>query len=445
MTQAVSKARNGEGPSLLVAKVPRIGPHSSSDDPLKYKGGELIAEEKMLDPLPRFEKWLLDMGLISPHALEECRERCFREVEKAAERAEKIPFPVPESCSAHLFKPVEEAKETEPTGSEIVMMDALNHALNEEMERDPTVLVFGQDVARNKGGVFGITRKLTEKFGEERCFNTPLAESAIVGMAIGLACAGYTPVAEIQFIDYMWTAANQMFNELASIYYRSNGEWNCPIVLRMPYGGYIQGGPYHSQSNEAHFAHCPGFKVVVPSNSADAKRLLKMAIRDPNPVIFLEHKALYRQRLFAAQREPDVDALLPFGKARIVRIGKDITVVAWGLMVMMAVQAAEQLAREGYSVEVIDLRTLVPLDFETIATSLRKTGKLLIAQEAPMTCGFASEIAARTSEEMFPFLDAPILRIAGQDVPVPYSPGLEEEVLPQVRTLEKGMRKLLAF
>lgn len=443
VSQAVSKARSGQGPSLLVAKIPRLGPHSSSDDPRKYKGEELIEREKALDPLPRFEKWLIDMGLISPFALEELKEKCFREIEAAAERAERMPFPEPEGSA--LFHPVDDPEESEPKGTEVVMMDALNRALGEEMERDAYVLVFGQDVARGKGGVFGITRALTAKHGEERCFNTPLAESSIVGMAIGLACAGYRPVAEIQFTDYMWTAANQMFNELASIYYRSNGEWTCPVVLRMPYGGYIQGGPYHSQSNEAHFAHCPGLKVVVPSNSADAKRLLKMAIRDPNPVIFMEHKALYRQRLFAAQKEPDAEALLPFGKARIVREGKDVTIVAWGLMVMMAVQVADQLAKEGYSIEVIDLRTLVPLDFAAIVGSLRTTGKLLIAQEAPKTCGFAAEIAARISEEAFALLDAPVLRVAGKDLPVPYCSHLEDDVLPQLSTLEQRVRELLAF
>lgn len=447
ISQAVTKGRSGNGPSLIVAKVPRLGPHSSSDDHSKYKTKELIEKEKALDPLPRFEKWMIDMGLITPFALEELKEHIFREVEAAANAAEQIPFPDPVPTEKAVFKEasITSTEEDQVSGEEIVMMDALNHALDEEMERDLSVVVYGQDVAHQKGGVFGITRGLTAKYGPLRCFNATLAESSIVGTAIGLSFAGYKPVIEIQFTDYMWTAANQILNELSSIYYRSNGEWNCPVVIRMPYGGYIQGGPYHSQSNEAYLAHCPGLKIVIPSNAADAKRLLKMAIRDPNPVIFFEHKALYRQRVFSARKEPTKNALLPFGKASIVREGQDLTVVAWGMMAMMATQVVDQLTKEGYSIEVIDLRTLVPLDFATILASVRKTGKLLVVQEAARTCGFAAEIAARVTEEAFSYLDAPIMRVTGQDSPVPYCPALEEAVLPQLSDIERAMRELARF
>jgi 2-oxoisovalerate dehydrogenase E1 component len=262
---------------------------------------------------------------------------------------------------------------------------------------------------------------------------------------MGMSMAGMKPVAEIQFADYMWTGVNQLFNELASLHYRSNGEFHCPVVLRMPYGGYIQGGPYHSQSIEAFLAHAPGLKVVVPSNAADAKRLLKTAIRDPNPVIFLEHKALYRQRVFCARVEPAEDELQPFGEANIVRKGTDVTVVCWGMMVFMASQVAETLSQEGISVEVIDLRTIIPLDTQTIVDSVRRTGKLLIAHEAPRTCGFGAEISARIVEEAFDFLDAPVKRVTGADCPVPYCKDLEDEVLPQLADLEKAIRELASF
>jgi 2-oxoisovalerate dehydrogenase E1 component len=374
----------------------------------------------------------------------------LQEVERRALEAEKIPFPEPGSSRFHLFAPFEPPLplmlRPPEDGEKIVMMDAINHALIEEMELDPHVVVFGQDVAHGKGGVFGITRTLTERFGKSRCFNTPLAESTIIGLAIGMGVDGiHRPVAEIQFADYVWTGINQLFNEAASIHYRSNGEWEVPIVIRMPYGGYIQGGPYHSQSIEGFLAHCPGLKVVVPSNAADAKGLLKTAIRDPNPVVFLEHKGLYRQQKFCARPEPSKDYLLPFGQANIVREGRDVTVVCWGMMVVMAAEIADKLSYEGISVEVIDLRTLVPLDSTTVVSSVQKTGKLLIAHEAPKNCGFGAEIAARISEEAFEFLDAPIRRLCGFECAIPYSKVLENEVLPQTADLELALRHLAKY
>jgi 2-oxoisovalerate dehydrogenase E1 component len=447
LQKAVEKGRSGHGPSLVVAKVPRIAPHSSSDDPKKYKSEEYIAEEKAKDPILRFEAFLLAEGIITQEELEALRKTHFDLIEEAALKADQIPFPTRESAGDKVFAPfVAPPSLPQEPGESIVLMDALNHALIEEMEHDKGVVVFGQDVAGGKGGVFGITRTLTDRFGKDRCFNTPLAESTIVALAIGLSSDGFhKPVAEIQFADYSWTGMNQLFNELSSIYYRSNGLWNCPVVIRMPYGGYIQGGPYHSQSIEAFLSHCPGLKVVIPSNAADAKRLLKTAIRDPNPVVFLEHKALYRQRLFAARPETGPDEFLAFGEANVVREGTDATVVAWGITVLMANEAAEALAKEGILIEVIDLRTIVPLDFATVLNSIKKTGKLLIAHEAARNCGFGAEIAARAAEEAFLYLDAPVQRVTGKDCPVPYCKDLEEEVLPQKKDIESALRTLVEY
>ncbi len=450
LTDAVSKARSGGGPSLVVAKVPRMGPHSNSDDPSKYQDKHALELEKAKDPIPRLEQWIVQMGLATQEEIEEMRKTAFAQIELAASEAEQVPFPDPKTAGDKVFAPVAGIPYTDEgyanTGESVVIVDALNHAIDEEMARDSQVVNFGEDVAFGKGGVFGVTRNLTAKYGVNRCFNTPLAESTIIGIAVGMSLVqGIKPVAEIQFADYLWTGINQLFNELASFHYRSNGEWNCPVVIRMPYGGYIQGGPYHSQSIEAFLAHCPGLKVVIPSQAADAKRLLKAAIRDPNPVVFLEHKALYRQRLFCARPEPTEEELLPLGKGKIIREGKDITFVGWGMMIVMVSEIAERLSQEGIDVEVIDLRTIVPLDMEIILKSVRKTGKLVIAHEAPKSCGFGAEIAARVAEEAFTFLDAPIVRVGGKECSIPYSTTLENEVLPQKHTLEDALRKLASY
>lgn len=450
LSESVAKARGGQGPTLLVAKIPRIGAHSSSDDPAKYKASQCIVEERSKDPLPRFEQFLQKEGIISLEGIQSLREECFKQVEEAALRAESFPHPDPLTAGQKVFREVDDSSwHVEEAGSSsaegVVMMDALNHALDEEMANDPSIVVFGQDVAKGKGGVFGITRHLTEKHGDQRCFNSPLAESSIIGIATGMSMAGIKPVVEIQFADYMWTGVNQLFNELASMHYRANGEFHCPVVIRMPCGGYIQGGPYHSQSIEAFLAHVPGLKVVMPSNAADAKRLLKGAIADPNPVVFLEHKALYRQRVFCARKEPGESERQRFGKACIVREGSDVTVVCWGMMVFMASQLADTLAQEGISVEVIDLRTINPWDKETVISSVRKTGKLLVAHEAARNCGFGAEVAASVMEEAFGYLDAPVARVASKDCPVPYSKVLEDAVLPQLKDLERAIRSLVAF
>jgi len=454
LAAAVTRGRVGMGPSLIVAEVPRLCPHSSSDDPAKYKTCEIIEEEFSRDPIPRYESWLTNMGLVAVTEIETLRAKVRARVEAAAAEADQLPFPEASTADQKVFAPapvfscsaqprcaVADAKK-----EAVVMVDALNRALDEEMARDAGVIVFGQDVAHGKGGVFGVTRQLTARYGDDRCFNSPLAESTIIGLAIGMSFVeGCKPVAEIQFADYIWTGVNQLMNELSSIYYRSDGKWNCPVVVRMPCGGYIQGGPYHSQSIEAFLAHCPGLKVVIPSNAADAKKLLKAAIRDPNPVVFLEHKALYRQRVFCARREPSESEIMPLGRAEVVRVGDDVTLVGWGMTVCMASEIAEQLAKEGISVEVIDLCTIVPLDMKTVLTSVAKTGKVLIAHEAPLHGGFGAEIAARIAQKAFTDLDAPIMRIGAKNCPVPYCKKLEDEVLPQKKDIENGLRQLAAY
>lgn len=447
---AVDKARRKEGPSLVVAKVPRMGAHSNSDDPLKYQDPECSAAEKAKDPIPRLEKWIIEMGLATQSELEEMKKMAFAQIEMAATEAEQIPFPDKSTATDKVFAPTPEIELKEDgfatLGESIVIVDALNHAIDEEMKKDPNIVVFGEDVAHGKGGVFGVTRGLTAKYGVERCFNSPLAESSVIGIALGMSLVdGIKPVAEIQFADYLWPGINQLFNEISSFYYRSNGEWNCPVVIRMPYGGYIQGGPYHSQSIEAFLAHCPGLKIVIPSNTADAKRLLKASIRDPNPVVFLEHKGLYRQRVFCARPEPADEELLPLGKAKIVREGSDVTFVGWGMMIVMASEVAETLSQEGIHVEIVDLRTIAPLDIDTVLTSVKKTGKLVVAHEAAKNSGFGAEIAARVTEQAFQYLDAPIVRVAGKDCAVPYCKALEDEVLPQRHDLEKALRDLAIY
>jgi 2-oxoisovalerate dehydrogenase E1 component len=443
LAKATQKARSNNGPSLIIAKVPRIGAHSSSDDPKKYKSDACILEDQKRDPLVRFESLLLELNVFTTQELESLRQKHFDLVEQAALAADLLPTPDPKTARDKVFFPYKPPILPASAGESVVMMDAVNHALIEEMENDPSVLVFGQDVAHGKGGVFGITRSLTERFGVERCFNTPLAESTIVALAIGLSTSGFKPVAEIQFSDYAWTAINQIINELSSMHYRSNGVYSCPLVIRMPYGGYIQGGPYHSQTPEAFYAHVPGLKIAIPSNASDAKRLLKSAIRDPNPVIFFEHKALYRQRVFCARKEPT--DLLPFGQAELVRVGESVTVVAWGMTVLLANEAANTLEKEGITIDLIDLRTIAPLDLQTILTSVKKTGKLLIVHEANLTAGFGAEIAALVAEHAFTYLDAPLRRIGGPDCPIPYAKILEDAVLPQTATVIDAIRDLAAY
>ena len=322
------------------------------------------------------------------------------------------------------------------------IIEAVHDGLREEMARDERVIVLGEDVGY-KGGVFKATVGLLDEFGAERVVDTPLAESGIIGTAIGAAINGLLPVAEIQFADFIHPAMDQIMNEAAKIRYRSNGDFGCPMVIRAPFGGGVHGGLYHSQSVEALFAHIPGLKVVIPGNPYDAKGLLKAAIRDPDPVMIFEHKRTYR--LFR-QEVPDEDYTVPIGRARVAREGDDLTVVAYGLMLHYALQAAEELAGEGVSVEVVDLRTLVPLDKETLLESVRKTGKALIVHEDTRTGGFGGELAAVIAEEAFEYLDGPIRRLTGPDVPaMPFNTKLEAEFLPSPERIARAMRDLAAY
>ena len=449
--EAVALARKGEGPCLIEADTVRLLPHSSSDDQRKYRDPLELAEESKRDPIPRLESLLIERKILTASEIEAIRTEMLQRVNRAAETAEAEGSPDASEVTTYVYAPeaaVPAAGFVEPqhSGPNVVMVDAINHALAEELQRNPKMLVYGEDVAGEKGGVFTATRGLTAKFGPDRVFNSPLAEASIVGTAFGLAVRGdYRPVVEIQFGDYIWPAFMQLRDEVAMLRYRSYNQWSCPLVVRVAVGGYIHGGLYHSQSIDGFFTHIPGIRVVFPSNAADAKGLLKTACREHDPVLFLEHKGLYRQG-FASRPEPGPDYLLPFGVAAVRKEGDDATVITWGMLVHRALEAARKLEeRDGASVEVIDLRTLNPLDRETVLRSVRKTGKALIAHEDTLTGGFGAEIAAIIASEAFERLDAPVLRVAAKDAPVPYAPALESAMLPQESDLVQALEKLLRY
>ena len=445
---AHDRARRGEGPTLIEAHVPRLQSHSISDNHLKYRTSEDLAKEQLRCPLRLTRALLLDRKIITQAKLEDLHTEIKQIVDQAADDAEKTPDPAIEDAISHTFKdpaPWEGMSEGVATGEEIFIVDALNHALDEELARNPDMCIFGEDVAHGKGGVFTVTAGLTAKYGASRVFNSQLAESSIVGAAIGLATRGIKPVAEIQFGDYVWTGANQIRNELAMLHYRCAGDFGCPAVLRIPVGGYIRGGAYHSQNIEATFAHFPGLFVLYPSNATDAKGLLKAAIRAQDPVLFLEHKGLYRQ-VYAKGPEGDADFLVPMGKAKTVREGTDVTIVTWGALVHKSLLTAHMMESKGYSVEVIDIRSIVPLDIEHIFESVRKTGRVLIAHEDVLFGGFGGEIAAQIAEACFANLDAPVKRVGMKYVAaVPHAPILEDVVLPQTEDIVRGVEELLAF
>jgi 2-oxoisovalerate dehydrogenase E1 component len=372
-------------------------------------------------------------------------------VDRAADEADAAPYPDPATAReyvhshARYIPPAGASPEPRgTTGNQVFLVDAINHALNEEMQRDERIVVYGEDIEDKKGGVFTATTGLSIRFGTERVFNSPLAESSIVGTAIGMAVKGWKPVVEIQFGDYVWTAMMQIRNELTMMRYRSNNHWSCPVVLRVPVGGYIHGALYHSQNIEATFSHFPGLYVGYPSNAADAKGLLKSAVRGEDPYLFLEQKGLYRQ-VYAASPEPDEDFLLPWGLARVARAGSDLTIVTYGALVKRSLDAAEAMSRQGVSVEVVDLRTMVPLDMETVLASVRKTGRVIVAHEDVLFCGFGAEVAARIADEAFDALDAPVRRFAGAHAPVPYNWFLEERILPQTAGLIAACEELAGY
>jgi 2-oxoisovalerate dehydrogenase E1 component len=445
---AVEHIRAGNGPVVLVADVVRLLPHSSSDSHDKYRVAEDLEKDRQRDPIPKFARRLVEAGIMTDDEVEALRKEVATEIDEAAVWAQEQADPEPDTATLHNYDenpPELEYEASEPNGELIVMVDAINHALDEEMARDERVLVYGEDVAGGKGGVFTATRGLTAKHGADRCFNSPLAEHSIVGSAVGLAAAGFKPVVEIQFADYIWPAMQQIRNQLAPFRYRSNNAWQAPVVIRVPCGGYIHGGLCHSQNIESIFAHFPGLMVAMPSNASDAKGLLKTAIRLNDPVIFLEHKALYRQGP-ARTPEPDADYLVPFGKARTVRQGSDLTIVTYGAMVYKALNAAKQLEREeGVHVEVIDIRTMFPLDTEAILASVKKTNRVVVLYEDHEFLGFGAEIAAQIGDRVFDHLDAPVKRVAGAFSWVPFADPLERAVLPQDHDVVRGAREVLSF
>ncbi len=445
---AITHLREGNGPVCLVADVVRLLPHSSSDNHLKYRTEEELIEDLTADPISRLEHYLFESDILTTDESESLQNDVKTEIDEIARAVEKRVDPDPASSITHVF--FEGDLELsygieEPVGEPVVMVDAINHALHEEMSRDESILVYGEDVAGKKGGVFTATRGLTEAFGKERCFNSPLAEASIIGTAVGFSATGFKPVVEIQFADYIWPAMQHLRNQVATLRYRSNNAWSCPMVIRVPCGGYIHGGPCHSQNIESIFGHMPGFCVVMPSSSADAKGLLKTAIRSKDPVLFLEHKALYRSAS-ARGPEPGEDYLVPFGKSRTVREGTDLTIITYGFMVHKCLAVARQLSREDQlSVEVIDLRTLVPLDSEAILASVQKTHRLLIVHEDHTFLGYGAEVSAQISDVGFSYLDAPVRRVGSKFSYIPYAAPLENDVLPQSEDILSAARSLATW
>ena len=444
--QAEERARIGQGPSIIVSNVVRLLPHSSSDDQRKYRTEDDLSQDQKRDPLLILKNQSLGKKFILQKEFKKIDLLVKEQVDSDVLWAETQSYPDEETALNHIYStdaPIIESV-VKPIRDNIVIVDAINHALKEEMLQNNKMVIFGQDIADPKGGVFTATKGLSDEFGTKRVFNSPLAESSIIGTAIGLAVSGYKPVVEIQFGDYIWTAMNQIRNEVVTMRYRSNNAWNCPLIIRTPVGGYIHGGLCHSQSIDGYFIHMPGIYLAYPSNASDAKGLLKMACRMNDPVLFMEHKGLYRQG-YAATEEPDEDYVIPFGKGRIVSDGDILSVITWGAMVQKTIEAVKSLSLEKGLVEIIDLRTLNPLDINIIKTSIEKTGKALIVYEDNLTNGPGAEISAIIGEKCFEYLDGPIKRIASKDSPVPFNWFLENKVLPQTEDIAFGIKELLEY
>jgi 2-oxoisovalerate dehydrogenase E1 component len=462
MRDAVAHTRTRKGPALVHARVVRPYSHSLSDDEKLYKTKEEREAEARRDPIVRMRDLILSEELASNEELAQLLADVEREVNEAAEQALAAPKPEPETAIRYVFSPTVDptspAFDTEPapSGAPDTMVAAINATLRDEMARNPRIVVFGQDVADasregalakvpGKGGVFKVTHGLQRLYGSDRVFNSPLAEANIIGRAVGMAMRGIKPVVEIQFFDYIWPAYMQLRDEMAMVRYRSNNGWSCPMVVRVPIGGYLRGGaPYHSQSGVAIFAHCPGIRLVFPSNARDAAGLLRSAIRCDDPVMFFEHKHLYRQTYNKAGYQGP-DYMIPFGKASVVREGSDVAIFTWGALVQRSIVAAQQAEKDGISVAIIDLRSLVPFDWETIAAYTRKTNRVIVAHEDQMTAGFGGHIAARIGQELFDELDAPVTRVASLDCPVAYAPVLEEAILPGSADVLKAIRSVAAY
>ena len=444
--EAIQRARKGKGPSVIISNVVRLLAHSSSDDQRKYRDEKSLSKDLKKDPLKILESKCLDAGFLDNDEFGKIKARIEAQVDSDAKWAESQQYPEPITALDYIYSGGNSLEDQgyRTISDKIVLVDAINHALHEEMSLNDKMVIYGQDIADPKGGVFTATRGLSEKFGNNRVFNSPLAESSIVGTAIGMSVAGYKPVVEIQFGDYIWTAMMQIRNELATMRYRSNNAWSCPIVIRVPVGGYIHGALCHSQSIDGYFMHLPGIYIAYPSCAVDAKGLLKMACRMNDPVIFMEHKGLYRQN-YAATQEPDEEYVLPFGKGRIINRGDELTLITWGAMVQKSLDAIRSLALSDGLIEVIDLRTLNPLDLDLIKTSIMKTSKVLIVHEDNMTNGPGAEISAIISDKFFELLDGPIRRVAAKDSPVPFNWHIEEVILPQTEDVANAISEILEY
>ena len=444
--EAIERARQGKGPSVIVSNVVRLLSHSSSDDQKKYRKKEDLDKDKNRDPLLVFEKNCIKNKILKESDFEKLRNEIIQIVDQDAEWADKQNHPDPKSATNHIYSNEPNLNETPSNykNEKIVLVDAINHAMHEEMKLNDKMIIYGEDIADPKGGVFTATRGLSDSFGDKRVFNSPLAEASIVGTAVGLATTGWKPCVEIQFGDYIWPAMMQIRNEVASMRYRSNGSWKCPMVIRVPVGGYIHGAICHSQSIDGYFMHMPGIRIAYPSNAEDAKGLLKAALRMDDPVLFLEHKGLYRQG-FAASKEPDENYVLPFGVGKKIMEGDIVTVISWGAMVQKSIEAINMLKIDNGIIDLIDLRTLNPLDYEMIGESVKKTGKILIVHEDNKMNGPGAEISAHIAENYFDDLDAPIMRVASSDSHIPYNWHLEEKILVQTEDIQKALKELLEY
>ena len=463
MRRAVQYARDRKGPALVHAKVIRPYSHSLSDDETMYRPASEREADAARDPITVFPKWLIDEGHATEAEIAAIQTEIDEVVLAATDDALSQPQPGADTIYYGVYSPdvdpTSEQFDTEDdpkfSGDPTTMVDLLNACMKDEMRRDDKILMFGEDVAdvsreehldkvKGKGGVFKVTWGLQKEFGSARVYNSPLAEANIVGRAIGLAIRGFKPVVEVQFFDYIWPAYMQIRDELATMRWRSNNNFSSAVVIRTTYGGYIRGAIYHSQTGASLFTHCPGLRVVCPATALDANGLLRTAIRCDDPVIFLEHKHLYRQT-YNKSANPGPNFMIPFGKAKIVREGTDVTLVTYGATLQRAVTAANAVAEEGISVEVIDLRTLSPWDRETVFESVKKTSRVIVAYEDSLSWGYGAEIAAAIADECFAWLDAPVQRVASSDTFVGYAPQLEDAILPQVETFKAAYRDIFSY
>ena len=462
MRDAAAYVRARKGPALVHARVTRPYSHSLSDDEKLYKPPAEREAEARRDPIARFSEFLRTNGLATDADLAAMAAEIDRELSDAASAALAAPKPLKDTAELWVYSPdvdpTSPAFETPavPDGKADTMVGAINRTLKDEMARDPRIVVFGEDVADasrkeilnlvpGKGGVFKVTHGLQSLYGEDRVFNSSLAEAAIIGRGVGMATRKLKPVVEIQFFDYIWPAMMQIRDEMSMFRYRSGNSFSCPMVIRVPIGGYLRGGgPYHSQSGESIFAHCPGIRIAYPSNAVDAAGLLRTSIRCDDPVMFLEHKHLYRQT-YNKGEYPGKDFMIPFGKAALVQEGSDVVIVTWGALVNRSLLAVRQAEKDGISVAVLDLRTIVPYDWEAIAAQVRRTNRVIVAHEDQLLCGFGAEIAARIAGELFEHLDAPVRRVGALNTPVAYSPDLEEAILPQPSDVLKAIRETARY